>query len=102
MKNPMKYLILLSLAIVFMGCSQKDAEKFAFRKVLEYELVDKCGDDEECIVAVKTQIPGCMEESDWYRYLNSDEDAEEFNRFANAFYACIVDPNGNPYFELQT
>jgi hypothetical protein len=75
-------------------------EELAFRKTLEYDLVKLCGDDdEECISAVKSQLKECMERSDWRRFLQSQEDQIELKRFTSEFYACIVDTDGNPYFE---
>lgn len=98
----MKLLCMIIAMLCLAACSEKQAEEFAFRKVLELELIKLCGDaDKECGEAVKTQIKGCMEKSDWRKYLQSQDDKAEFKRFTNAFYACIVDKNGKPYFHVK-
>jgi hypothetical protein len=94
----MKILSLLILVVVLSACSEKQMEEFAFRKTLEYQLTDLCGEDEACIAAVKDQTRACMEKSDWYKYVSDQDNQAELDRFTTAFYACLVDPDGNPYF----
>jgi len=88
-----------ALPTLLTGCSDEQIEEFAFRKTMEYELIELCDNDEECIQAVKDQIKECMEKSDWRRLLDNEDDEEEMGRFTTKFYACIVDSEGNPYFE---
>jgi len=94
----MKILLLLIPAVFLSACSEKQMEEFAFRKTLEYQLTDLCGEDESCIAAVKNQTRACMEKSDWYKFVKDQDNQTELDRFTTAFYACIVDPDGNPYF----
>ncbi|MBO9492359.1 hypothetical protein J7384_18500 [Endozoicomonas sp. G2_1] len=96
----MRVFLIFFLSIFLWSCSEAQVEEFAFRKTLEFSLVDLCGEeDKECIAAVKSQISGCMEESNWRKYLENQDDPEEVNRFVNEFYSCITDDEGNPYFE---
>ncbi len=84
---------------LLISCSDADVEEFTFRKTIEYELTELCGDDDaKCVSAVKAQTKDCMEKSDWRRYLKNQEDQQELKRFTSEFYACIVDEEGNPYF----
>ena len=54
---------LLLLGLV--GCSEAQVEELVFRKTLEYQLKDRCGEsDESCIEAVEAQIAECMRQSD--------------------------------------
>jgi hypothetical protein len=39
-----------------------------------------------------------MEKSDWRKYLKQTDDPVEKKRFTTEFYACVVDPDGKPYF----
>ncbi|MDH5786473.1 MAG: hypothetical protein OEZ16_12815 [Chromatiales bacterium] len=95
----MKLPIILLLSLTLLACTDSMVEEFAFKQTLEYSLIDLCGkEDKACIAAVESQIDDCMEKSDWRRYMDSDEDEEELNRFTSEFYACIVDEEGNPYF----
>ena len=69
---------------------------------MEYLLKNKCGEEnKECLKAIEEQIDSCMEISDWKKYLDSDEDQEEMQRFIYKFSPCFKDPNGNSYFPLD-
>jgi len=97
-KKSSVFIILLLIG----GCTTEQAEEFAFRKTMEYQLIDDCGkEDKECIKAVKEQIESCMKESDWRKYVNNDEDEKEMKRFINKFFPCFKDSNGNSYFKLN-
>jgi len=94
----MKSVIILLFPMLIVGCSD-GVDEFAFRKTLEYELVDLCGKkDKKCIKAVKSQTKDCMVKSDWRKFLEDQDNKQELNRFTREFYACIVDSEGNPYF----
>lgn len=81
------------------GCDQWDPEELAFRKTMEYNLVEACGDDDQaCVDAVKSQLKGCMEKSDWKGFVNDSDNEAEKQRFVSEFYSCVVDEDGNPYF----
>lgn len=96
----MKICGILFICLFLISCSEGGIEEFAFKKTLEISLIDLCGEeDKECIDAVKSQISGCMEKSNWRKYLESEDDQDELNRFTKEFYSCIVDKDGNPYFE---
>jgi len=95
----MKYSVLIILLLIG-GCTAEQVEEIAFRKVMEYQLIDDCGeDDKACIKAVKEQIESCMEKSDWRKYVNNDEDEAEMKRFIGEFFPCFKDSNGNSYFQ---
>ena len=96
----MRVIAIFIFLLLITACSAEQAEELAFRKVLEYELIELCGDeDNECIAAVKAQIKDCMVKSNWRDYFNAQEDEAELRRFTIDFYSCIVDPEGEPYFE---
>lgn len=89
--------------LILASCSDAQLEEFAFRKTIEYELIELCGkDDDKCISAVEDQTGDCMEKSDWRRYLENQENQEELKRFRDTFYACIVDEEGKPYFYSES
>ena len=97
----MKIYPLLVVLLLLAGCSGERVEEFAFRKTMEYQLKNKCEEqDPECAAAIEAQIVQCMQDSDWKRFLDSDEDEEELLRFTRAFFPCFKDPRGNPYFGL--
>ncbi|QMU60928.1 MAG: hypothetical protein GKR92_04145 [Gammaproteobacteria bacterium] len=80
------------------GCSSEKVEEFAFMKTMEYQLNEDCGENDECLDAVKQQIKQCMIESDWRSYMDSNEDEEEMMRFIGEFFPCFKDLDGNSYF----
>jgi len=88
------------LSILLTGCSNEQIEEFTFRKTIINELTNLCGNDAPCVKAVEEQVQGCMVSSNWREYLDSDSQ-EAMDRFTKKFYACIVDSEGNPYFELK-
>ena len=88
--------------LLLVGCSTEQTEEFVFRKVLEYQLKEECGEEnKQCITDVEEQIQACMRESDWRAYLDNEEDEEEMKRFINAFFPCFKDANGNSHFPLN-
>ena len=98
----MKIIGLLLMSLFLLSCSEGQIEELTFRKVLEYNLVESCGEeDKACITSVKSQIKGCMEKSNWRKYLENEESEEELNRFTKEFYSCIVDSEGDPYFVVD-
>ena len=97
----MKKIFIPAMLLITVGCSGEQAEEFAFRKVMEYQLKDDCGEkDKACLKAIEAQIEACMIESDWRRYLENEENEEELQRFIRAFFPCFKDAQGNPYFDL--
>ena len=90
--------IITSIIFALSACSEQAVEEVTFRKVLQYNLVDLCGDDKTCVKSVKAQIKPCMESSNWKQYLANDEDAAEAERFINEFYSCLKDDDGKPLF----
>jgi hypothetical protein len=99
----MKIISLLFISLLLISCSDSQIEELAFKKTLEYGLVKLCGEsDKACIITVKSQLKGCMKESNWQQYLENEDSDEELNKFTKKFYACIVDAEGNPYFESNT
>lgn len=96
----MKVISIALVSLVLISCSDSMIEEVVFRKTLESSLIELCGEtDKMCIEAVKNQISGCMEQSNWRQYLNDQENPEEFQRFTSKFYSCIVDKDGNPIFQ---
>lgn len=95
----MKALRITMLACLLSACSSDKLEEFVFKQTLEFSLVELCEGDETCKKAVKEQISPCMEKSDWRTFLNNEDDEAELARFTQSFYSCIVDGEGDPYFE---
>ena len=93
------YIVTACLLAAVTGCSEQQVEELVFRKTLEYQLKDRCGDDNEaCHEAVEEQIRECLRKSEWKRYLDSHEDEAEVERFVREFYPCFRDADGNPLF----
>lgn len=91
--------VLVCGPLALSGCTRGDVGEFFFKRSLVQRLVELCGsDDPDCIAAVHEQTDGCMVESNFPRLLLSDYRDDELQRFTEAFYACLVDPLGNPYF----
>jgi len=91
----------LLLVLLLLGTfliPEEQTEEFVFRKTMEYQLKDDCGEDRNCISAVEKQMESCLARSDWRRYLKNNEDEEELNRFIKIFFPCFKNPNGNSYF----
>lgn len=99
----MKIAIIVFLSFLLIACSEAQIEELAFRKTLEHDLAKLCGeDDKECINAVKTQTKECMVKCNWRKFLNNQDDEVELKRFTTEFYSCIVDSEGNPYFDPKS
>ena len=94
-------ILIIFLLLALGGCSQEQAEEFAFRKTMEFQLKDECEEDQDCITAVEEQIESCMQQSEWRKYLNDSENEEELNRFIRVFFPCFKDSNGNSYFDVE-
>jgi len=95
----MKNICLIAILTTIAGCSGEQVEEFAFRKTMEYQLKEQCGEsDPQCITAIEEQIVYCMKQSEWRRYLENDEDEQEFQRFIGEFFPCFKDSDGKPYF----
>ena len=97
----MKVLVVILSLFLLTSCTEADVEELVFRKIIEYDLIELCGDDEQCKLDVKAQIKGCMVSSDWQGYIKNQDDDEELTRFTVQFYDCFVDPEGQPYFEAN-
>ena len=92
---------ILALSLLIGGCSAEQFDEFVFRKVMEYQLKDECGEEnEKCYAAIEAQIESCMKKSDWRTYLDSDGDHAETQRFIRDFFPCFKDENGKPYFPV--
>ncbi len=60
------------MSLFLLACSEDQIEELAFRKTLEYGLIDLCGEeDKACISAVETQSQSCMNKSNWRAYLEN-------------------------------
>ena len=98
----MKYIHLFVFFSLLYGCSAEQTEEFVFRKVLEYQLKEECGEEnKQCIKDIEEQIETCMNKSDWRAYVKNDEDQEEMQRFIREFFPCCKDARGNSYFPLS-
>ena len=87
------------LILVLGGCGESQMEELVFRKTMEYQLKDTCGEsDEVCSDTVEEQIVECLRQSGWKRYLENHENEAEQQRFVREFYPCFKDAEGNPLF----
>ncbi len=83
------------------GCDML-ADKAAV-EMLKASLKAVCGDeDKACIAAVETQFEACHEKyrSEWKAFMDSEgEDEALLDAYNDKVTGCIVDENGNPYFD---
>ena len=96
-------LIILITGLFLFGCSEDAVERFAFEKTLKFGLTKNCDEDKECVAAVEEQLPSCIEKGDYKAVLRApreQEDAENA-RFSRFLFSCIVDKNGDPFFEYE-
>jgi hypothetical protein len=96
----MRVLFLITSLLIVNGCSEDAIEEFAFRKTIEFDLLEKCEEiGRGCAAAVEKQIKSCMIKSDWKAYVDSDtDDDKEVMKFVDKFYPCFKDAKGEPYF----
>lgn len=78
-----------------------DVEEFTFRYTLGNDLIAKCDNESECVSAVNSQLKSCMEKSNWREFVKNQDSESEIERFKTEFYACIVDRDGDPYFQVN-
>ena len=100
----MRIILVIVIFVLVCSCNIEQVEEFAFRKTIEYSLVEMCEEeskDKECVDAIKAQIEACMEESDWRQYLENEDDKKEMNRFINRFYPCFKNSQGESFFEIK-
>jgi hypothetical protein len=98
----MKLITIICMTLCMTACSEADFEELIFRETLKYNLSGTCGkEDQACKTAVDTQTKDCMVKSNWRQFLKNNDDKDESIRFKQAFYACIVDAEGKPYFALK-
>ena len=80
------------VTLVFVSaCSDSEFQEVIFRHSVESDLKKQCGQDVQCVLALEAQLKSCMEQADWYRYVQNSEDAKEKERFANEFFSCFKD-----------
>ena len=98
----MKFVIIISVTLALMGCSEKFIEELVFRETLKYKLKEVCGnDDQSCKDAVDSQLQSCMDKSNWKQFIKDSDNKEESIRFKSELYSCIVDSAGKPHFMLK-
>lgn len=98
----MKSIPILFFVLLLTGCTAEQAEEFAFRKTMEYQLKEECGKkDKACIQAVEEQIESCMQKSEWKKYVDDSENEAEMQRFIRAFFPCFKDARGKPLFDVD-
>ncbi|MGH1486618.1 MAG: hypothetical protein ACRBCI_10395 [Cellvibrionaceae bacterium] len=92
--------VLFTSILLISSCSEYnlDIEEFTFRKLVESDLKEECGNNEACKTAVSDQIKHCMEAANWQAILGNEEDAELMQNFVEKFYPCFKDSNGERLF----
>jgi len=73
---------------------------------LKAALKANCGDeDAACIAAVNSQFDSCQSkyEKEWNDYMHSSISKEDelLEMYSLKMFGCIVDENGEPYFEYN-
>jgi len=95
----MKKLLYISICVfILAGCSEYDVEEFIFRTLVEYDLKEDCGDNDECKQVVTDQIKICMEQAGWRNILGNEEDEKVMQGFIEKFHPCFKYKNGNSLF----
>ena len=97
----MRIILAIAILMTTAACSPQQVEEIVFRKYMEYQVKDLCDeDDRKCRAAVEEQIKSCMETADWRRFLDSEDDEDELQRFIKVFFPCFKDASGKPYFDF--
>ncbi len=97
----MKILVFAVIVCLVVGCSAEQAEEFVFKNLMESDLIERCGDEnQECINSVKSQLVSCMEKSNWREILGKEEDEKLMLKFVKKFYPCFKDSDGNSHFKI--
>ena len=95
----MNIVILMAALLLIGGCSGEKVEEFVFRKTIEFDLVERCGEgDEACVKNVRSQIKICMDKNNWQELIDNEDNDELYIEFAKNFYPCFKDDNGDPLF----
>lgn len=97
------FTIVFFVSILLVSCDQ--ALNKAGSLYLKKSLKDTCGEDPACVAAVEKQFGPCHSkyEADWNKYMNSSSAKEDelLKIYSEKLYSCIVDENGEPYFEYN-
>lgn len=99
-----KFAAILFVSVLFAGCDQLSNKAGA--KLLKVSLKANCGDeDTDCIAAVENQFDSCQSnyEKEWNDYMNASASKEDelLEIYSLKMCGCIVDENGEPYFEYN-
>lgn len=102
MKQGIQIALTLILALSISACDQLMVS-FA-HKMFELQMIELCGkDDAACIQAVETQFLECSQkhkkENDAFMSASSEDEDELLEVYLTKIYECVVDEEGNSYFE---
>jgi hypothetical protein len=98
-----KVLIAVLSAAIFVAmpvAGQSDASSIT----LQWSVSEACGENSECRSAVEQQFEGCLGQSPYAEFLQAETEERESYYLAltmQALAACIVDGDGEPYFETR-
>lgn len=85
--------------------SYADAEADMAAKLVKQQLTESCEDDSDCAYAVRMQFDACHRKfrKEWQAYMDASGSEEDryLTEYSNKLYACIVNEDGEPYFEYQ-
>lgn len=82
-----------------------DADADAAAKLVKQDLIAQCEGDEDCAYAVKMQFDSCHRRfrKEWQAYMDASGSEEDRHLavYAGKLTGCIVDTNGEPYFNAE-
>ena len=104
MRTLVRLVFLILLALPLSGCDQWLNRASA--EFVKIGLKEVCGEeDKECLAAVEAQFDSCHKkyEKEWEAYMEASTAKEDefLEIYLKGVYACIVDEDGQPYFEYD-
>lgn len=97
----MRYItLLLATCFLLSACSVEKIEKMAFLYSIKTELTKLCDGELACEETVQADSETCAEQANWREYVDAQDEDRALRRFQKVFFACLVDDNGTPYFEI--
>ena len=104
----MKNGIILIVTLFLGACNPADLSIHLNSRILKSQIIDKCGNNEECKLAVESQFKDCFDKSGYSKLKEFgshtfDGKAGEalIDEAMRNTYTCIVDEKGNPYFSIK-
>lgn len=92
------------MLVAIAGCDR--IFNFISDKAMKAQMIEICGEEDVgCIQAVESQFDQCAgqyeEDNQAYMEAPTSREDELLDIYLNNLYGCIVDDEGNPYFEYS-